>query len=97
MKDFFKKLVDYFNTEIVAKYGIDKMAHFSLGGWIVSEFKMYGLVSMMIGYFILFAISIIKEKKDESGYDETDIKFALYGGFISIILYFIKFLLSFIF
>lgn len=74
--------------------GMDKVAHFGIGGLICSVVSLF-LITIMssilalhpwialflpfIGYIIVWAISYIKEVKLDPVKDMKDLKFAMYG------------------
>lgn len=69
-------------------FGIDKVLHFFVGAWFVAEFKIYGVIPMMVSWFIIIIIlSFIKEKYMDKNFDARDLFFGVAGGFLSILLY----------
>lgn len=78
------KLID----NIITKFGIDKVLHFLVGALVTSIGAMIDKVAMFVFTVILFIISIAKEGVDRT-FDFRDILFALYGGVMIIVLYYL--------
>ena len=74
-------------NKLVEKFGADKLLHFLVTAWIVAEAKCFGWIPMIITFIILISLGIYKEKKLDTHADYIDLKWSVYGGLISIILY----------
>lgn len=74
-------------NKLVEKVGVDKLLHFLVTAWIVAEAKCFGWIPMLIAFVILVGLGIYKEKKLDVYTDYIDLKWSVYGGLISIILY----------
>lgn len=72
-------------TEIINKYGVDKLLHIAYGGWITAFFD--SLITMV---FVAIVIGIGKELVDKyvrkSEFDYKDMIAAWIGGAITIII-----------
>ena len=73
----------------IEKVGIDKIAHFAVGAWIVAEFKQYGVGFGFIGFLVVVALSIAKEKIDKK-ITPMDLWWSVCGGFASLALMVVK-------
>lgn len=72
-------------NELIEKVGIDKIAHFAVGAWIVAEFKQYGVGFGFIGFLVVVALSIAKEKIDKK-ITTMDLWWSVCGGCASLAL-----------
>lgn len=82
-----------FVDNIVNKFGTDKVLHYILGGWIVSAATPLGWWFVLAALLFLFIISVFKEYVLDSEVDWGDIKFAMFGGTTSTLIYLIIWLL----
>ena len=89
MKDKIKKLMSKINNFLFENpnIGVDKVLHFVVGAWFVSEFKIYGVFPMMLSFLFTSILAFIKEKYMDSVFSTRDFLFSVIGGFTSIILY----------
>ena len=89
MKDNLKKLMSKINNFLFENpnIGIDKVLHFVVAAWFVSEFKIYGITPMMLSFLFISILAFIKEKYMDSVFSTRDFLFSVVGGFTSIILY----------
>lgn len=72
---------------LVNKFGADKLLHFLVAAWIVSEAKIYGTAAMLITTVIVLLLSVIKEVKLDSYASANDVLAAMCGCITSIGLY----------
>ena len=77
-------------TNLIEKFGADKLLHFLTTAWLVSEAKVFGINAMMITYLVVVILGIIKEIKLDDYIDTRDIIASVAGGFVSVILYIIN-------
>lgn len=71
------------------QFGVDKLLHITIAGWIVAIFCYFGTLSGLIGLLIVSLIAIIKEKKIDNYKDMTDAYWSIFGGILSFIFYII--------
>lgn len=79
---------------LVEKVGVDKLLHFFVAAWIVSECKAYGIGVGCIAWITVVILSSIKEKAFDKYVDAKDIFAGALGGFTSLALQIIKGILS---
>lgn len=79
---------------LVEKVGVDKLLHFFVAAWIVSECKAYGIGVGCIAWITVVILSAIKEKAFDKYVDAKDIFAGALGGFTSLALQIIKGILS---
>lgn len=99
---FFDKIREKFNglllkikglsDKIVEKFGMDKIAHFALFGFIVALAGIFGLIPAIVAYLAMAFASCFKERAD-SVFDDNDIYAGVLGGFIAILVTLIRFLI----
>lgn len=80
-------------NNIIEKFGIDKVLHFFGGAWIVSMFSPIGWVGIIIGIVAMLALSFVKEIFLDEIFDIKDIFAACLGGGLSILIFWIIWLL----
>lgn len=80
--------------KLVQKIGADKLLHFFVAAWIVSECKAYGIGVGCIAWITVVILSAIKEKVFDNHVDAKDIFAGALGGFTSLALQIIKGVLS---
>lgn len=73
--------------KLVNKFGADKLLHFLIAAWIVSEAKIYGIAAMLITAVIVLLLSVIKEVKLDGYASADDILATMCGCITSIGLY----------
>ena len=77
-------------NNLIERIGADKLLHFLLFAWIVSEAKQFGDTLMWLAYWVMAMLSIAKEIVwDEKG-DFKDVLFGIAGGVASIIIYYLS-------
>lgn len=67
--------------------GYDKVAHFSIGGWILSASAVYGFKWMAISFVAVLVLSVIKEMFLDDEFNLGDIAATALGMFLAMILY----------
>lgn len=72
--------------KLVEKIGYDKMLHFLLAAWFVSECKAYGIGVGCIAWVVIVVLAFVKEKWLDDFFDAKDLLWSALGGFASIIL-----------
>lgn len=77
------KLTDWF----VNRFGTDKMLHFLVGALIVSMLSYFGWLGIIGATILVFVLSIIKEKYLDTFFDKGDIKSAMLGCMLSVLVY----------
>lgn len=77
------KLTDWF----VNRFGTDKMLHFLVGALIVSMLSYFGWLGIIGATILVFILSIIKEKYLDTFFDKGDIKSAMLGCMLSVLVY----------
>lgn len=80
--------------KLVEKFGYDKLLHFLVAAWAVSEFKIYGIGIACIAWILIVILSWIKEEFLDGHADARDIFAGALGGFISLLLMIVKALIS---
>lgn len=73
--------------KLVEKVGADKLLHFLLTAWLVAEAKVYGELIMLLVFIVIILVGIYKEKKLDVKADYADVKWSIYGGLCSWLLY----------
>lgn len=74
---------------LVDKFGSDKLLHFLVTSWLVSEAKFFGTIPMI--FILVIILGFIKEFILDEKFDLHDIIASSFlGGLISVILYMIK-------
>lgn len=77
-------------NSLIEKIGIDKIAHFAVGAWVVAEFKAYGIGFGFIGFLVVLALSFAKEKWIDKKLTAMDFWWSACGGFASLALMVLK-------
>lgn len=70
--------------KLVEKVGMDKMLHFLVAAWAVSECKAYGIGAGCIAWIAVVVLSAVKEKVFDDYVDAQDIFAGALGGFVSL-------------
>lgn len=81
-------MIDKFNNWLEG-FGVDKLLHITVAGWVVAIFCYFGMLSGLIGLLIVSLIAIIKEQKIDKYKDMIDAYWSIFGSLISIIFYII--------
>ena len=71
--------------KLVEKVGMDKMLHFLVAAWAVSECKAYGIGAGCIAWIAVVVLSAVKEKVFDDYVDAQDIFAGALGGFIPLL------------
>lgn len=71
-----------FTNKIVERFGVDKVLHFAVCGWVESICCFFGFGGMMWGLLVVFALSVIKELIDGI-FDWRDIIAGVFGGIVA--------------
>lgn len=71
------------------QFGVDKLLHITVAGWIVAVFCYFGTLSGLIGLFLVSIVAILKEQKIDNYKDMTDAYWSIFGGILSFIFYII--------
>lgn len=76
------KLID----KLVEKVGVDKLLHFFVAAWLVSECKAFGIGVGCIAWIVVVVLSWIKEDFLDDYADARDIFAGAFGGFVSLLI-----------
>jgi hypothetical protein len=76
--------------KLVEKVGVDKLLHFFVSAWVVSECKAYGIGVGCIAWVVVVLLAFVKEKWLDDFLDAKDMLWSALGGFASIVLMVIK-------
>jgi hypothetical protein len=74
-------------NSLVEKFGTDKLLHFLVTSWLVSEAKYFGTIPMILIFILVIVLGFIKEFILDEKFDLHDIIASFLGGLISVILY----------
>lgn len=74
---------------LVEKFGADKLLHFLVTAWLVSEAKIFGISAVIIVFIFIIILGFIKELILDNQFDTKDIIASFIGGLISLLLYYI--------
>lgn len=77
--------------KIVERFGVDKVMHFAVCGWMESICCFLGIGGMMWGLLVVFAMSVIKELIDGI-FDWHDIIAGVLGGIVAGLIYLVTLL-----
>lgn len=72
--------------KLVETFGADKLLHFFIAAWLVSECKAFGIGVGCIAWIVVAVLSWIKEDFFDDDVDARDIFAGALGGFVSIAL-----------
>ena len=72
---------------LVEKVGVDKLLHFFVAAWLVSECKAYGVAPMLLGFVVIVLLAIVKECVLDNTGDYKDVLCSMIGGVFSILLF----------
>lgn len=70
--------------KLVEKVGVDKLLHFFVAAWVVSECKAYGIGVGCIVWIVVVVLSAVKEKVFDDYVDARDLFAGALGGFVSL-------------
>jgi hypothetical protein len=76
--------------KLVEKIGADKLLHFFVAAWVVSECKAFGIGVGCIAWIVVMMLAFVKEKWLDDFLDASDMLWSTLGGFASLILMVIK-------
>lgn len=71
---------------LISRIGVDKLLHFLLFAWVVSEAKAFGIHAMWVAYWLMAVLSIAKEMWLDDKGDMKDVLYGAAGGGVSVIL-----------
>ena len=80
--------------KLVNKFGYDKLLHFFVAAWLVSECKAFGIIAGFIGWIAVIVLSVVKEHFLDGELDSMDACAAAYGGFLSLAIGLLQMLLA---
>lgn len=80
--------------KLVNKFGYDKLLHFFVAAWLVSECKAFGIVAGFFGWIAVMILSVVKEHILDGEPDSMDACAAAYGGFLSLAIGLLQMLLA---
>lgn len=80
--------------KLVEKIGVDKMLHFFVAAWLVSECKAYGVAPMLLGFVAVILFSVVKECVLDKTVDYKDLLCSILGGVFPIILFIVGNIIS---
>ena len=72
--------------KLVEKVGVDKLLHFFVAAWLVSESKSFGIGVGCIAWIVVVVLSWIKEDFFDDHVDARDIFAGAYGGIVSLLI-----------
>lgn len=79
--------------KLVEKVGADKLLHFFVSAWLVSECKAFGIIAGFFGWIVVIVLSAIKEHFLDDEPEPMDACAAAYGGFLSLLIGVLKWIL----
>ena len=74
-------------NNLIVRIGVDKLLHFLLFAWVVSEAKAFGIHTMWVAYWLMAILSIAKEIWLDDKGDLDDVLYGAAGGFVSVLMY----------
>lgn len=80
--------------KLVNKFGYDKLLHFFVAAWLVSECKAFGMIAAIFGWVAVIILSVVKEHILDGEPDSMDACAAAYGGFLSLAIGLLQVLLA---
>jgi len=72
------------------KVGVDRLLHFFVAAWLVSECKAFGVVPMLLSFVVVVLFAVIKEYVLDNTGDYKDVICSMLGGVFSILLFIIS-------
>lgn len=79
-------LIEKFNAWM-ENVGVDKLLHFFVAAWVVSECKAYGVAPMLLSFVVIVLLSVVKECVLDKTGDYKDVLCSMLGGVFSILLF----------
>lgn len=76
--------------KLVEKVGVDKLLHFLLAAWFVSECKAYGVSAAGIGFVVIVILAFLKERFLDKEFSAMDFWWSACGGFAPMFLMAVK-------
>ena len=70
--------------KLIDKIGYDKLLHFFVAAWLVSECKSFGLEAAAIVWIVVGILSFVKERYLDNSFNYWDAWFSVLGGFLSL-------------
>lgn len=70
--------------KLVEKVGVDKLLHFFVAAWVVSECKAFGIGVGCIGFLVIVVLAFVKEKFLDKFFSASDFLYSALGGFVSL-------------
>jgi hypothetical protein len=72
--------------KLIEKIGADKLLHFFVAAWLVSECKAFGIIAAFFGWIVVIILSAIKEHFLDDEPEPMDGCAAAYGGIVSLLI-----------
>ena len=72
--------------KLVEKIGADKLLHFFVAAWLVSECKAFGIIAAFFGWIAVIILSAVKEHFLDDEPEPMDACAAAYGGIVSLLI-----------
>lgn len=72
--------------KLVEKIGADKLLHFFVAAWLVSECKAFGIIAGFFGWIVVIILSAVKEHFFDDEPEPMDACAAAYGGIVSLLI-----------
>ena len=72
--------------KLVEKVGADRLLHFFVAAWLVSECKAFGIIAGFFGWIAVIILSAVKEHFLDDEPEPMDACAAAYGGFVSLLI-----------
>lgn len=79
-------MIEQFNNWM-EKVGADKLLHFFLTAWVVAEAKVFGFIPMVVAFFAVLALGVVKERLLDEEPDHLDWLWSLGGGIVSMLIW----------
>ena len=72
--------------KLVEKVGADRLLHFFVAAWLVSECKAFGIIAGFFGWIAVIILSAVKEHFLDDEPEPMDACAAAYGGVVSLLI-----------
>lgn len=72
--------------KLVEKVGADRLLHFFVAAWLVSECKAFGIIAGFFGWIVVIILSAVKEHFFDDEPEPMDACAAAYGGIVSLLI-----------
>ena len=72
--------------KLVEKIGADRLLHFFVAAWLVSECKSFGIIAGFFGWIVVIILSAVKEHFLYDEPEPMDDCAAAYGGIVSLLI-----------